>query len=144
MSWIKLVNPYWAECEILLEQNTPTNSAFCLRTYHRSQTAIYQPQAAHVFKIAYHKVKHILWIERRQQFPSTNLSSRNNQASLDGTNSIVWLWKVGQNSDFLRWLDLSSHWYNICRGVARHNFKRRQLSPPLPKNGSPGVYPDFF
>ena len=30
------------------------------------------------------------------------------------------------------------------RGVARHNFKRRQLLPPLPKNGGPGVLPRIF
>ena len=32
-----------------------------------------------------------------------------------------------------------------ARGVARHNFKRRQLSPPTPKNAGPGfLHPDFF
>ena len=35
----------------------------------------------------------------------------------------------------------------IYRGVARHNFKRRQLYPPIPKNAGPGFYgstPGFF
>ena len=30
------------------------------------------------------------------------------------------------------------------RGVARHNFKRRQLSPTLPKNGVQGFHPQNF
>ena len=32
----------------------------------------------------------------------------------------------------------------IISGVARHIFKRRQLSHPLPKNGGPGVLPSEF
>ena len=59
--------------------------------------------------------------------------------------------------DRLRWFvqverKSGDDWVSACRnvvvagkGVAKHNFKRRQLSPPVPKNGGPGVQPpDFF
>ena len=32
----------------------------------------------------------------------------------------------------------------MVRGVARHNFKRRQISPSLPKTGVRGFYPGIF
>ena len=39
---------------------------------------------------------------------------------------------------------LVHHHRTTTRGVARHNFKRRQLSPPRPKNGGPEVQPPEF
>ena len=51
--------------------------------------------------------------------------------------------KPSQYTSFKKMLFLLPNPVSSSSGVARPNFKRRQLSPPLPKNGGPGVL-DFF